>query len=164
MQTDTKRPIDALLEEYGESHMNKTNKMIHWFAVPCIFLSVVGIIWSIPTPKIVGLEDSNVVLLNWSIPALILTLIYYSRLSIPLTIGMAAFTIVCMIIVERYEAMGPTSLWLACVIIFVIGWIFQFIGHKIEGKKPSFFRDVQFLLIGPAWLMSFLFNHWNIRY
>ena len=160
METGTKRPIDALLDEYGESHTNKINKTIHWFAVPCIFLSVVGLIWSIPTPKFIG----ESVLIYWSIPALILTLIYYYRLSIPLTIGMAVFTIFCMVIVERYESAGPTSLWLACVIIFVIGWIFQFVGHKIEGKKPSFLRDIQFLLIGPAWLMSFLFNRWNIRY
>ena len=50
------------------------------------------------------------------------------------------------------------------LIIFVIAWIGQFIGHKIEGKKPSFFEDIQFLLIGPAWLLSFIYNKLGIKY
>ena len=47
--------------------------------------------------------------------------------------------------------------------IFVIAWIGQFLGHKIEGKKPAFFKDLQFLLIGPLWLLSFIYNKLNIK-
>ena len=42
--------------------------------------------------------------------------------------------------------------------VFVLAWIGQFIGHLIEGKRPSFFKDLQFLLIGPAWLMAFVYR------
>ena len=66
--------------------------------------------------------------------------------------------------VERYAALGPTSLWQACLALFVVGCIFQFVGHKIEGKKPSFFEDIQYLMIGPAWLLSFIYNRLGIRY
>ena len=55
-------------------------------------------------------------------------------------------------------------LWIFSVIIFVIAWIGQFIGHKIEGKKPSFIEDLQFLLIGPAWLLSFIYKKIGIKY
>ena len=48
--------------------------------------------------------------------------------------------------------------------IFIVSWIGQFIGHKIEGVKPSFFEDIQFLLIGPAWLLSFIYNKFGIKY
>jgi uncharacterized membrane protein YGL010W len=48
--------------------------------------------------------------------------------------------------------------------IFVLAWIGQFIGHHVEGKKPSFFKDLQFLLIGPAWLLGFLFRLAGVRY
>ena len=47
--------------------------------------------------------------------------------------------------------------------IFIIAWIGQFIGHKIEGKKPAFFKDLQFLLIGPLWLLSFIYKKLNIK-
>ena len=50
------------------------------------------------------------------------------------------------------------------IAIFVGAWIGQFIGHKIEGQKPSFFEDLQFLLIGPAWLLSFIYNKMGIKY
>ena len=68
------------------------------------------------------------------------------------------------VLVERYAALGPTSLWQACLILFVVGWLFQFIGHKVEGKKPSFFEDLQFLLIGPAWLLAAIYRKLGIRY
>jgi uncharacterized membrane protein YGL010W len=55
-------------------------------------------------------------------------------------------------------------LWQVCLALFIVAWIFQFIGHKIEGKKPSFFKDLQFLLIGPAWLLSFIYQKVGIRY
>ena len=65
------------------------------------------------------------------------------------------------LLVENYFA---TPLWRISLYIFVIAWIGQFIGHKIEGKKPSFFQDLQFLLIGPAWLLSFFYNKIGIKY
>ena len=55
------------------------------------------------------------------------------------------------------EIIDP-SIWKLSMLIFILGWIGQFIGHKIEGQKPSFFEDIQFLLIGPAWLLSFIYK------
>ena len=57
-----------------------------------------------------------------------------------------------------------TPLWKTSLMIFIVAWIGQFIGHKIEGKKPSFLQDLQFLLIGPAWLLSFIYNKFGIKY
>ena len=50
------------------------------------------------------------------------------------------------------------------VALFVVGWIIQFVGHKIEGQKPSFFEDLQFLLIGPLWLLSDVYRRLGISY
>ena len=55
------------------------------------------------------------------------------------------------------------EVWRLSLAIFIVAWIGQFIGHKIEGKKPSFFEDLQFLLIGPAWLLSFIYNKLGIK-
>ena len=48
--------------------------------------------------------------------------------------------------------------------VFIVAWIGQFIGHAIEGRKPSFFEDVKFLLVGPAWLLHFIYRRAGIPY
>jgi uncharacterized membrane protein YGL010W len=50
------------------------------------------------------------------------------------------------------------------IAIFVVAWIGQFIGHKIEGKKPSFFDDLRFLLIGPLFVLGFLYRRFHVAY
>ncbi|MZR29096.1 DUF962 domain-containing protein [Sneathiella litorea] len=155
------RRIFALLNEYGASHQNGTNKLIHWIAVPVIVWTIVALLWIIPVPE----SLNSVPYLNWATIALLLTIIYYAVLSWTLAIGMALFALLCIGVVQLYMSAPPFSLalWQFAIGAFVIAWIFQFIGHKIEGKKPSFFKDVQFLLIGPAWLISFLYRKLNIK-
>ena len=41
--------------------------------------------------------------------------------------------------------------WKIALALFVVGWVFQFIGHAVEGKPPAFFSDPRFLLVGPWW-------------
>ena len=57
-----------------------------------------------------------------------------------------------------------SKLFTISLVLFVVAWIGQFIGHKLEGAKPSFFKDLQFLLIGPAWLLSFIYKKMGIAY
>jgi uncharacterized membrane protein YGL010W len=156
------RKIDQLLAEYGESHQNATNKAIHWICVPLIFFSVVGLIASIPGQAVeVVLGDSPYA--NWATVALIVALAYYVTLSIPLAVGMMLFGAFCLYMTRVVIAQGWT-LWIVSIAIFVVAWIGQFYGHKVEGKKPSFFKDLQFLLIGPAWLMHFVFKRVGLPY
>lgn len=142
------RRIDALLNEYGESHQNPTNKTVHWICVPLIFWSIVALLFSLP------LASENW-WMNVALFTLVLVLVYYIRLSVILAIGMALFASVCLVICYAMEQAGLPVAWIALG-VFVAAWIGQFWGHKVEGKKPSFLKDIQFLLIGPAWLMSFL--------
>jgi uncharacterized membrane protein YGL010W len=157
------RKIDALLSEYGESHQNETNKAIHWICVPLIFLSVVGLIASIPSGLVQRvLGDSPYA--NWATVLMILVLVYYVSLSIPLGFGMLLFSVLCLFLVRLIADLAIAPLWQVSVAIFVVAWIGQFYGHKVEGKKPSFLKDIQFLLIGPAWLMHFIFRKLGIQY
>lgn len=158
------RKIDQLFAEYGESHQNSTNKTIHWICVPLIFLSVVGLIASIPSTFVRSILGENNPYANWAAMALILVVVYYVSLSIPLSIGMMFFCVLCLVIVNIIVRINAAPLWAVSLIIFFVAWIGQFYGHKIEGKKPSFFKDVQFLLIGPAWLMHFLYKRVGIPY
>ncbi len=102
--------------------------------------------------------------LNVAMIALILAVLYYFSLSITLGFGMLVFSLMCLFLCYAVETYLKISLALLSVIVFVVAWIGQFYGHKVEGKKPSFFKDVQFLLIGPMWLMSFIYKKAGIKY
>ena len=155
------RKVDRLLGEYGESHQNPTNETIHWVCVPAIFFSIVGLISCIPQGPLAALP---VWLGNWAVPALGVLAIYYAILSPPLAVGMLAFSAACLGVAGFLAAHAPVPLWAICLCVFGVAWVFQFFGHHMEGKKPSFLKDVQFLLIGPAWLMHFIYRKIGIRY
>lgn len=159
------RTVDALIEEYGESHRNPTNKAIHWVCVPAIFFSTVGLFWSIPQGPLNGVFPGPYgPLLNWASLGLLLTTFWYWRMSVSLALGMAAISIAMMALCVGMAAVTTIPLWQTSLIIFVVAWIGQFIGHKIEGKKPSFLKDLQFLLVGPMWLMHFIYKRLGIAY
>jgi uncharacterized membrane protein YGL010W len=146
------KTIEQWLQEYGQSHVNRTNKIIHFICVPAIFWSIVGLLYSLSA----GFTVAGVPLTSAHL-TLALLLIYYSFLSTSLSIGMAVFGLICLTICNALQTIGFT-LWKLSLIVFAVGWIGQFIGHKIEGKKPSFLKDIQFLLIGPAWILSHLYK------
>lgn len=154
------RKIDQLLSEYGESHQNKINKTIHWICVPIIFFSIFGLIRSIPVPE----SMAAIPFLSWASIILALALIYYLTLSFPLFLGFILFGTAVVLGNEIIYSYGSMYLLIFSATVFVLAWIGQFIGHNIEGKKPSFFKDLQFLLIGPAWLMHFIYKKLGIAY
>ena len=153
--------LEILLDEYGDSHQNKTNKAVHWVCVPVIVWTVVALLWSLPFPFTV---DSSPVPVNWATIILVLAQIYYFKLSFRLGLGLLVYNGLMVALAAWVDSNAPWPLWQVALVLFVLAWIGQFIGHKIEGKKPSFFKDVQFLLIGPAWLMSFIYRAAGIRF
>lgn len=152
------KTINQWLAEYGESHQNPTNKTVHWICVPLIFFSIVGLLFSIKLPFFsLGDMQGNVALI-----VVTLTLIYYFTLSKSLTVGLLLFTSLCIYLCYLIDQSDFAPLWQVSVTVFVLAWIGQFWGHKVEGKKPSFLKDLQFLMIGPAWLMSFIYQRLGI--
>jgi len=158
------RKIEALLTEYGSSHQNMTNKFIHWICVPLIFFSIVGLLWSIPSTVLNDLFNSSSSYMNWGMVALVLLLFYYIRLSPTLAVGMSLFSALCLFAANKLSLVAFAPLWAICIAIFIVAWIGQFYGHHVEGKKPSFLKDLQFLLVGPAWLMHFIYKKLGIPY
>ncbi|MBS1511408.1 MAG: DUF962 domain-containing protein [Bacteroidetes bacterium] len=153
------KTIHQWLAEYGESHQNATNKTIHWICVPTIFFSVVGFLYCIKLPWVAANEQINIAMITLAVVVL-----YYFSLSRTLWMGMLLFGLACLYICHLIERSGIMPLWLFCLVAFVAAWIGQFYGHKVEGKKPSFLKDIQFLLIGPAWLMSFIYKKMGITF
>ena len=77
---------------------------------------------------------------------------------------MLLFSILVLLGIDVILVSTSLALWIPMLVLFVIAWVGQFIGHNHEGKKPSFLKDLQFLMIGPAWTMSHLFKALNIKY
>ena len=153
------RTIQDWLDEYNESHTDNLNKLAHWICVPAIVFSLLGLLWLVKIPPFLHtFLPSNL--------ALIITLFalsYYFTLSVRLACGMIVFlgAMFALLLWMEHLALSTFTNYL---IIFVVAWIGQFIGHVVEGKRPSFFKDLQFLLIGPLWLLSFVYKNVGFRY
>ena len=153
------KTIHQWLSEYGESHQDSTNKLIHFICVPAIYLSSMGLLWSIPFGF-----SSDLSWLNWASIIAVLMMIYYLTLSVKVAVGMTLFTVMGLAFIAWWQTNGVVSVLNLSIAIFVVAWIAQFYGHKIEGKKPSLFKDIQFLAIGPAWILCHLYSKLNIKY
>ena len=155
-----KRSMQQWFDAYGESHQNPTNKLIHWICVPTIYFCVVGLLWSIPSPFEGGFFSTG-----WVAKIVVgFVGLFYLRISLSIMLGMMLFSIACLALAAWLDAYAPWPLWAISLTLFVLAWIGQFYGHKVEGKKPSFFEDLQFLMIGPAWLMGFIYRRLGISY
>lgn len=149
------KPIQTWLDEYADSHRNADNKTLHRICVPLIVFATLGAIRAIPVGN---------ALVNACTAAIALALVYYALLSWRLALGMVvALALTYAAIVWSVQTLAGWHLP-AMVAVFVLAWIGQFVGHRIEGKKPSFFKDLQFLLIGPLWLLADLYRglRWSI--
>jgi uncharacterized membrane protein YGL010W len=141
------RAIVSLLLKYSESHLNPTNEAIHCVCVPLIVFSLLGLIWSIHPLLAVALT--------------VAAMVYYFKLSRNFALGML---VMAGFMLAVLSALPPASVLPLSIVIFVLAWIGQFIGHKIEGKKPSFFDDLRFLLIGPLFVLGVLYRRLNVAY
>lgn len=158
------KSIHQWFEEYGESHQNKTNKSIHFICVPLIYLSIIGLLSAIPSLSLLKLlPGSLVAYAHFGTLLLPFVMLFYLRLSVAITLGMMIFSVICLMIIHLISLAG-IKVWMFSIIVFVLAWAGQFYGHHVEGKKPSFLKDLQFLLIGPAWVLGFVYRKAGIRY
>ena len=153
------RKIDWWLDQYAVCHQNHTNKLIHYICVPAIVACVLGLCWAIPVPG--NFEPW----INVATLVTVLATVFYLRLSPVLAVGMLLFTLPILGLFYWMTISGNAPLiWQGSLAVFVVAWIFQFIGHKIEGAKPAFFEDLQFLLIGPLWILAHFMGKFGIKY
>ncbi|GAA4276467.1 Mpo1 family 2-hydroxy fatty acid dioxygenase [Aquimarina mytili] len=151
------KTLDTWFKEYAVSHQNKTNIAIHFICVPAIFFSIVGLIMSIPNGFLASIiPGDNPFIENWAFVVSLFILLFYIRLSVKMALQILIFIAFC--IVANYYIGQYAPLWMVSLIIFVVAWIGQFYGHHLEGKKPSAAQDLQFLLIGPAWVIQKMFG------
>ena len=147
--------LDRLVARYEEFHQDETNRLVHFICVPLIALSLVGLLWCIKIPTTLGDELSFT--LNAGAVFIGLASVYYLFLSLGSLLGMLYFGLAASVLCISIEA-SPLPLFAVSLTVFVLAWAGQFIGHGIEGKKPAFTEDIQFLLVSPAWLLDALYR------
>lgn len=140
------RRVDQLIAHYGQSHQHPGNELIHFIAIPLIMLSLAGMLFALHPYVAYAFIAASMV--------------YYARLSVVFFAAMVVWAILTLAVVM---ALGANVLTIS-VAIFVGAWILQFIGHKMEGKKPSFFEDIQYLWVGPLFVLSKLFGKLGIKW
>jgi uncharacterized membrane protein YGL010W len=137
------KSLESWLDEYAKDHLNPQNKLIHKICVPLIFFTMAGALHVIPiTYNGFSLGDGIVALVILS----------YVRWGVkPLALMFMQWLIAIAITVGIQTVAGEYTIWILLA-VFAEAWIGQFIGHGIEGKRPSFLTDLQYLLIGPLWI------------
>lgn len=143
------RSMQDWLDSYSGDHRHPTNQRLHWVCVPLIVWSVVALLWSVPVPPAFFKPGA------WAVFAMVLAFAWYWKRSHRLAAALLlAFGVLALLTDVIYRQLGASDLrWLA-LIVFVLAWVGQFVGHRIEGRRPSFLTDLSYLLIGPAWLME----------
>ena len=152
------RSMRDWLDSYSQDHQHPINRLLHWICVPLIVWSALALLWTAPVPSSLLKPGA------WAVFAIVLAFAWYwkrsHRLGAALLIALALFALICAWVFERST---PASMrWLAAG-VFVVAWIGQFIGHLFEGRRPSFFTDLAYLLVGPAWLMDKLLNRIGLK-
>lgn len=154
------RTLQQWVGEYSESHRNPRNKLIHWICVPLIVWTVTALLWVIPVPDWVPGAMRG----SWALLAAALAILFYASLSLRLALVMVlVFAVNLALSAAIEQQFGSAVLLWSAVIVFVLAWIAQFVGHEIEGKKPSFLADLAFLLIGPAWIANYVCLKLGVR-
>jgi uncharacterized membrane protein YGL010W len=152
--------VHIWLDEYARDHQHPVNQLTHKICVPLIVISLIGLMWSIPVPQ----EFTKISpALNWGTAFLFASIVYYFIMSIPLAVGMLPMVLLTMLIVNWADHLS-WPLWLTSGAVFILAWVGQFYGHGVEGRRPAFFRDLQFLMIGPLWVLAGLYQRLGIRY
>ncbi|MBT8441538.1 MAG: DUF962 domain-containing protein [Gammaproteobacteria bacterium] len=144
------RSAEYYLSEYAKDHQDPVNQVLHKICVPAIMVSLLGLLWSIPVPGVLAALGPYA---NWATAFIMLAMVYYAVLSWRCVLGMLPVVVISILAV-RWLNTFTWPLWQTSLAIFVVAWIGQFIGHAVEGRRPAFFRDLQFLLIGPLWVFA----------
>jgi uncharacterized membrane protein YGL010W len=129
------RALDRLLARYADDHRNGVNQALHTLCVPVIFWCALALFWS-----------ANPVI---AVAAAAAAGLFYLRLSL----GWGLAMIVVMALGLALASITPHRLWVAAI-LFALAWIGQFVGHAVEGRRPSFLDDLRFLLVGPLWVLA----------
>lgn len=135
------------LSNYAAYHRDRRNIRTHFIGIPMIVVAVA-----------ILLARPSFAVGDWFIsPALIAVIalaLYYLKLDLRYGIAMTVFLAISLAIAGEFTEVDLTTWLIAGIGLFVVGWVFQFIGHHYEGRKPAFLDDIMGLAIGPLFVLA----------
>ena len=137
--------LTRLLESYEKNHQNPVNEVIHMIAIPLIMFSILGVTAAFD------------IFLEYILVGIVL--FYYLKLS---KIAALLMLVWLLIYLGLVALLRPYIIEIS-LLLFVLGWILQFLGHFIEGKRPSFFEDLRYFLIGPLFVVQKVISKFGIK-
>lgn len=156
MDASPARPLDRWFAHYSDDHRHAVNQRIHAWCLPLIVWSVIALLWCIPAPG-TWFHDGV-----WAGAAMLVATLFYYRASRPLGLGMlVAFVLAGLLARGLFDAFGRGPLLAIAIAVFVVAWIGQRVGHRIEGRRPGFMTDLTHLSVGPAWLLAKLYRRFG---
>mgnify|MGYP001591838463 CR=1 FL=1 len=146
------------LERYELSHGNVHYPVIYWAAVPVVVIGTVGLLWILPIPD--EFYDISP-LLNWGTAFLMVSAVYYFIFSLSLAIGMLPFVLGAAAFQMWLAQSGYSPLKVSTGLLLA-GIIGLWLGHRRSGGLINVVRDIQMMMIGPAWLLSVVYRRLGI--
>jgi uncharacterized membrane protein YGL010W len=148
------------LDTYGADHTHRINRLLHGLCIPLSVLSIVGLLWSLPVPERFRQSPS---LLNWGTLFLMASIVYYFVLSLRLALGLLPFMLLVIVVVNWLQGFS-TPLWVISIVLLLVASVGFFVGHAVEGHRGSVLRDLHYLMIGPPWLLAWLYRRLRLPY
>lgn len=148
------------LQHYAAHHQHRVNRLLHAVSIPVLVVGLTGLLWSLPVPDAF---PSISPALNWGTTFLLAAVVYYFIMSIPLALGMLPFVLLVTGILGWLDALTP-PLWQICLALFLGACSLQMIGHMIETGRSHLARDLQYLMIGPVWLLAGIYRRLGVPY
>jgi len=146
------------LQRYADSHGELSNPALYWAAVPMVVLGGVGLLWIVPIPE----EYARISpLLNWGSTFLMAATVYYFIISVSLAIGMLPF-VIGVAAFQTWLAMSDFSPLRVSAGLLLAGTLGLWVGRRRQWSPGPVFRDLQMVMIGPAWLLSVLYRRIGI--
>ena len=134
--------LKAHFRDYAAFHGTAGNRACHYIGIPLIVASLFALLSAVPLFTVAAYTVTLAEVL------LLATTLYYLRLD-PVLAALMLGASVLLIAVGRHIPIA----W--AVALFVVGWIFQFIGHYVyEKRAPAFYRNLAHLLVGPLWILA----------
>jgi uncharacterized membrane protein YGL010W len=147
--TSPARPATDLLVQYARYHRDRRNIATHFVGIPLIVFGL-SVLLSRPEAAAAGVTVTPI-LIAW----LLSSLWYVSRGQFVLGVATSLVNAALVVAALNVSAGASTAAWLgAGVGAFAIGWLFQFVGHYYEGRKPAFVDDVVGLLVAPMFVTA----------
>lgn len=168
LKDEPKRIVDVEFEEMNNLSQNTSFRTILAFFIPLFFFGIMTMVWMIPFPEIAYLKKNGYdIFLNWGSFFIAFIVYAYLRYSPMLSyvslvgIGIMSFFIVQL---EYWEKGGGPAVHIVGFLIALFSLMMISWGAGLEQKPLKRQKIFKFLVLGPIWLLHFLFKKLNIKY